>query len=373
MDLSTWPVLIIIIAVFGAMLLYLGMKVPMVWTIARFGYSNALYNSRINRFVRRMYVNNLMGTNSFGEAVNFISSASSKDFPLKTVTNVEEAEEVLLSAMLNNVQKAKEESPDMIGPVLDSFIIRYENRTLKNLFSARFHESSTESGTYPVGVLTEKLIDEMKKAETLVDMINLLPRRELREMLSRTENTTFRKVENLLDGFYIESVERSSSKLPRTLRKELREFLEVYSDMLTIKTVLRMIKAGVPAAQRKEYSFARGKHITRDTLEAFQDAENVAEALDALGRTPYAPLLREVFKDFKDTGRISLFELELDRFWIRYIEIFAMKMNTTVGPVIRYLTELEFETRNVIAVLRGFEVPGGKELAEELLIVRGST
>jgi len=99
----------------------------------------------------------------------------------------------------------------------------------------------------------------------------------------------------------------------------------------------------------------------------------VAEAVDALGSTPYAPLLREVFKDYKDTGRISLFELELDRFWIRYIEIFAMKMNTTVGPVIRYLTEMEFEIRNVNAVLRGFEVPGGKEIAEELLIVRGST
>lgn len=372
MDLSTWPMLIIIIAVFAAMLLYLGMKVPMVWTIARFGYSNALYNSRINRFVRRMYINNLMGTNSFSEAVNFISSASSRDFPLKTVATVEEAEEVLLSAMLKNVQKAKEESPDMIGPVLDSFVIRYENRTLKTLFSARFHESASD-GTFPVGAITEKLIEEMVKAETLEEMVELIPRAELRDLLSRSELTTFRKVENILDGFYVESVERSSSKLPRTLKKEMGAFLEVFSDMLTIKTILRMIKAGVPADQRKEFSFARGKHITRDALEALQEAENVAEAVDALGETPYAPLLREVFKDFKKTGKISLFELELDRFWIRYIEIFAMKMNTTVGPVIRYLTELEFEIRNVMAVLRGFEVPGGKEMAEELLIVRGST
>jgi len=348
------------------------MKVPMVWTIARFGYSNALYNSRINRFVRRMYINNLIGTNSFAEAVNFISSASSKDFPLKTVATVEEAEETLLSAMLKNVQEAKEESPDMIGPVLDSFIIRYENRTLKSLFITRFHESATDTGIFPVGTITEKLIEEMTKAETLDEMVELIPRAELRELLSREELATFRKVENLLDGFYIESVERSSSKLPRTLKKEMGAFLEVYSDMLTIKTVLRMIKAEVPAAQRKEFFFARGKHITRDVLEALQDAENVAEAVDALGRTPYGPLLREVFKDFKSTGKVSLFELELDRFWIRYIEIFAMKMNTTVGPVIRYLTELEFETRNVMAILRGFEVPGGKEMAEELLIVRGS-
>ena len=371
LDISTWAVIAFFTALIVAFLVYLGLKVPLIWTIARFGYSNALYNARINRFVRRLYMNNLLGTNSFGEATNFISSASAKDFPLKSVTTVEDAEHELFSIMMNNIEEAKKESPKMISPVLDSLVIRYENQTLKALLRKRFFkEILGEEKLYPVGVIDETTIENMINAESVEEMILLIPREDLRNMLKELEEKTYQRIENQLDRFYLVSVERSARKLPKAIRRGMSEFIRVYIDMINLKTILRTVELSIQEGERKELVLTQGKNIHGDVLDRLCETENIAEAIEAVGATTYGPLFREVFKEYKLTGRISLFELELDRFWINYVENFAMKMNSTVGPVIRYLTEQEYEIRNVMSVLRGLEIPGGKKIAEELMVVR---
>ena len=368
---GTAPMVVFIVIITAALLFYIGMKVPLMWTIARFGYSNALYNSRINRFARRLYVNNLMGTSSFSEAVNFVSSASPRDFPLKNVTTMEGAEHELFTSLLTNLEEAKKESPKMISPVLDTFIIRYENRMLKGLFRQRFHEGSSDAGKiFPVGEVDGKIIDNMRNAESVTEMVDYIPRKDLRNMLERCDRSTIGGVEHALDRFYLESMEKASAKVPRAIRAGMKEFLEVQIDMINLKNLLRMIKTGVPEERKKEYAFTEGKNVHGGMLERICEAETIAEAVEAIGTTPYGPLFREVFKDYKTTGRISLFELELDKFWINYVENFAMKMNTTVGPVIRYLTEREFEIRNIVSVLRGLSIPGGKKIAGELMVYR---
>ena len=371
MDISTWAVVAAFSALIIAFLVYLGMKVPLVWTIARFGYSNARYNSRINRFVRRLYVNNLLGTNSFGEAVNFISSTNARDFPLKSVTTTEDAEQEMFSLMVKNIEEAKRECPKIISPVLDNFILRYENQVLKALLRKRFfRESLGGEKLFPVGSMDEKTIENMRNAESLEELISFIHREELRNIIKELGEKTYPRIENQLDRYYLTSIENSAKNLPKTIRGGLGEFLQVHIDMINLKTVLRTIERGIPEEERKELVFTQGKNVHGSVLDRLCEAENIAEAIEALGATPYGPLFRELFKDYKKTGRISLFELELDRFWINYVENFAMKMNSTVGPVIRYLTEQEFEIRNVMSVLRGLEIPGGKEIAEELMVVR---
>ncbi len=367
---STWPMVVFIVIITAALLFYIGMKVPLMWTIARFGYSNALYNSRINRFARRLYVNNLMGTSSFSEAVNFVSSASPRDFPLKNVTTMEGAEHELFTSLLANLEEAKKESPKMISPVLDTFIIRYENRMLKGLFRQRFHDGSDTGKIFPMGEVDSKTIELMKNAETVTEMVDHVPRKELRGLLERCDRSTMGGIEHTLDRYYLVSMEKASRKVPRAIKAGMKEFLEVQIDMINLKNLLRMINAGVPEARKKEYAFTEGKNVHGGVLERICEAESITEAVEAIGTTPYGPLFREVFKDYKATGRISLFELELDKFWINYVENFAMKMNTTVGPVIRYLTEREFEIRNIVSALRGLTIPGGKKIAEELMVYR---
>jgi len=363
---------VLISFVFGIVLVYLGMKVPMVWTIARFGYSNALFNSRVNRFARRLYMNNLFGTNSFGEAVNFVSSASPRDFPLKNVTTVEDAEQLLFNKLFDKIEEAKTESPKFITPVLDTFIIKYENRVLKALFRQRMKSKVPASGgVYPVGGISQAVIDRMRAAETVGDIVRYIPREELASMLAVEDLTSFRNVESALDRFYIRSIETSFQKLPRTIRNGMREFLEVQIDVINVKMLIRMINLGIPEEVRsRSIHLGKGKNIHGDVLERLVQAETMAEGVDALGRTPYGPLFREVFKEYKESGNISRFELELDRFWLQYVESFAMKMNTTVGPVIRYFVELEYEIRNIMAVLRATSIPGGKEMARSLIVCR---
>lgn len=366
------PLGIVALLAIAGVFVYIALKVPMVWTIARFGYSNALYNSRINRFARKIYLNNLLGTGTFLEALNFVSSASPGDYPLKNVKTVEEAERLLFETLYGRVEEAKVESPKMIAPVLDTFIIRYENRALKSVFRERL-ESGSGIGVavIPVGKVTAKVMERMRAVENVGDMIGDVPREDLAAMLRDRELNTMHDVENALDSYYIQSLERSFRKLPRAIRSNMKELLEIQIDIVNIKLLLRMIKLGIPEKNRRKYiRLVEGKNVHGEVLEKLVGAETVVEAVDALGRTPYGPLLREVFKEYKSKGSISAFELELDKFWIAYVENFAMKMNTTVGPVIRYLVEMEYEVRNITTVLRSQGVPGGDELARSLIVCR---
>lgn len=371
-DVTTWAVILFFGVALVSALVYLGAKMPLFWTIAKFGYSNAIYNSRINKFVRKMYLDNLLNSHNLSEAVNFAASTSSRDLPLKTVTSAEEAERTLHNVLRERIEEAVEESPKKFSPVLRTFIIRHENRVLKALFRNFFFDvEKRDDGAYPVGSVDERTIENMANAGSPEEISEAVPGEERRAELIQGQPESHRDAEYILDRHYIRAVEDSARKLPRAVRKGVRELLQVHIDILNLKNVMRLVRSEIPGKERGEYVFfGKGKNIDDELMEKVIEAEGIERVVEDLEKTPYGALFREIYSDYKETKRLSVFELELDRFWLKYVENFGSKMNTTVGPVMRYLLELEMEIRNVMAVLRAKEIPDGREIAEDILVYR---
>lgn len=372
-DSTTWILIGILIAVFMGTLVYLGARVPLMWTIAKFGYANALYNSRINKFVKKIYVNNLIGSNNLSEAINLVNSVNTRDFPLKSAKTVGECEKIINRSINDKFEEAIKECPRIIHGILDAFLVKYENRTLKIIFRTHIQKGKIPENDKPhaIGRLNEKLVDEMLKAETLAELIDLVPRDDVRKLLKENPAKNFQQVDRLLDMSYVDTLKTRSSELPGAVKREMEEFIGVYVDKLNIMNAMRMVKWNVPVEERKNiYYFAQGKNINGALLEAMVQAQSVSEEIEVLKDSSYGPIFRELYPRYKETGRLSVFDKELERFWLRYIDNFGSKMNTTVGPIFRYLLELEFEMRNVISVLRGYTIPGGVEMARELIVLR---
>ncbi len=376
-DMTTIILIGVLAVVFLATIIYLAAKVPLVWTIARFGYSNAIYNSRINRFVQKIYLLGLLETADISEASNYISSVNSRDFPVKSADSPEDIERLLVEKLHQRYSEAVALCPKSLKSVLDANLIKYENQALKSIFTSYFKAQDKEGGTRashyekvpPIGNLSEGVIKDMLNAETLKDLIDLIPREDIREQLNNRKPEHFHDAEMILDNYYLNNLTVRIKKAPSPLRKELTDLQMVNVDLHNMRALMRMVRTSVdPKYRKKIYSFHLGKNLGRTTIDQLINAEDMANFIEALKDTPYGPMFRSVYSEFQKDRRTSVFELELDRFWIKYIENFALRTNTTVGPIIRYLLELEYEVRNINSVLKGLELPGGKELARQVII-----
>ena len=70
---------------------------------------------------------------------------------------------------------------------------------------------------------------------------------------------------------------------------------------------------------------------------------------------------------------LQILELSLDRYYLDEVVSLSMKSSLTVGPTIRFLISKEFETRNLITVLRGLHYKLSSENVLALTVYEKNT
>ncbi len=317
-------------------------------------YPNARYSAMGNEFVTRSGTARVLASKGLPEAV---SAATTRDFTYRE-SEIDSLDQDLDNHMIQVLDMVKTEMPKPTLSLFETFLLRYEIKTLKRILRALFNGSEWSSD--PVGGLDRKTLQLLKQVEDLQDIQYILRFTSYNEVMKnafRERVPEVHELDDALDKFYADHMV-STSEGVKVWKRPYREYLSVYSDIQNIKLALRVRE------MRGEFDPAKiitlGKGVGVWELEQIVNSETFEEAVRHLQGTNYEIVARNIFEG----------EKELDRQLLRLTGDLAIRYINTAGPSLHFVQAREFEIRNLRKIFRGInEGLPAKEIESELIII----
>ena len=350
-----WLLIFCFLAIITVILLS---KVKLIMTIASFAYPNARFNAMGNSYVN---LNNLEQLSAQGTIHSAAEHVANRYYPLKNLERIDDIEQKIIGTEINFFKDVYETVPDDIKPVAKCFLIKWESRHLKNLLAEKIFEAQSQfidEAGIPEVELNKEILDKIKNAPTLNEVLTILGNSryysKLKEALKRNP-VDFIEIERILDNFYIYELNELKSKMNRAVSKPTEDFINLTNDITNLKVLLRAKFMGFNEVRTKSLLQPPGRQLSDWKLSELAGTRNVPELVQLLEGTSYHMILEKKIKIYKKTKDIQLMELVLDRYYLDEIVALSMESTLTVGPAIRFLISKEYETRNLITVLRGLQ------------------
>ncbi|KQC04329.1 MAG: hypothetical protein APR53_10835 [Methanoculleus sp. SDB] len=227
----------------------------------------------------------------------------------------------------------------------------------------------------PAGELDEATFVELAKQPDIRSVIDLLATWEVEYAMPLTRNyDKFHKKRDLavleyaLDKYYYRRVLAILKGMSHE-EAVVRDFVKTEIDVINIKSMLRMIRDGVPPEDGKSILIEGGSIFTPAMLLDLIGKRSIGDALSALAGTPYS-FVTDLPVTWADSGNISGYEKELDRFLIRKgIQAFRTDP-LSIAVVIGYLWAKNNEITNIRIISRCINafIPDD-EIRQEVLYV----
>lgn len=119
-----------------------------------------------------------------------------------------------------------------------------------------------------------------------------------------------------------------------------RKYLEIYTDCLNLKTMLRGKEGGATEEEIKR--FLIGAEVTR----VYEETEGVREFLERMRETRYGYLIVEVDED------VMRMEHRIDEAMLRAVKELSSEEAFGFGQIIRFFTQKDMEIRNLRAIAK---------------------
>jgi V/A-type H+-transporting ATPase subunit C len=175
-------------------------------------------------------------------------------------------------------------------------------------------------------------------------------------------------LECALDTYYYEHALASvSGNSPdETL---IRDLIRTEIDTINLKTVLRLVRDKVDPQEARRFFLDGGKEFDSVQLLSFMEFRSVEEILEDLDPTSFR-FLAKVSDSYARTGRISVYEKELDRFLVQSGVRAFYRDPLSIAPAVGYFWAKFNETINIRIISRCKTADMSEtELTEELVYV----
>ena len=227
----------------------------------------------------------------------------------------------------------------------------------------------------PAGELDEVTINELIRQPDIRAVIDLLatwgawPARPLTESYpAYAESGDLAILECALDRFYYaNALGIAGGDSPDGIL--IRSLIESEIDTINAKTVLRMVRDKIDPAEAGRFFLAGGREFDEKRLRAIMEKKSVEGVLEELesGRFRF---LKDVSGSYEKTGRISVYEKELDKFLVRRGVRAFFSDPLSIAPVAGYFWAKVNEITNIRIISRCKTADmSDTELAGELIYV----
>lgn len=358
---------LIILIIFMVVVFVLLAMIRFLIPIFSFAFPNAKFNAMGNNYVN---YNELQQLSTIGTTTGALEHVSSRYYPFKSIDRIDQIEAKILKSELKLFKDVYNTVPKNLKGLVRCYLIKWECRYLKSIISEKILGRlirSNDPEVVPEVDLNSEMLQKLRSAPTLPEMLTILSStryyKKLKSVLEKP-SVDLVEVDRVLDEIFFTELNKLKGKLPRNIYKPASTFINLTNDVSNVKILLRAKYIDLKDTKVKQLLKPAGKQLSSWKLDDLAGVNTVQELIRGLEGTDYHDILDNKYKTFKQTGDIQVLEIALDRFYLDEIIKLSLESSLTVGPTIRFIISLEFETRNLTSVFRGIhkKVPAEKIL-----------
>ena len=291
-----------------------------------------------------------------------------------TRRGIELIENALNINMLRTFIKLKKISEDKsLRELIEAYMMRRDIWNIKTILRGRHSRQKDEEVKeliLPLGKLDESFFIELMKKESVEEIAKSLKFIRFEHLMKTIpayrEKKNLFELENALDHDYYSYLIEFSERLPRQ-GQFFREFVENEIDILNIKALLRLKKAGVDKRDIERHLFYPGARLGSSMLRKLAGAEDISSMLKSLQGAGYGRIAREIEK--KES--IIDIELKLNKYLLDKAVLLLHKHPLSVDVILGYMFAKEIEIKNLKTIIKGKQLGMSEEFIESELVIGG--
>lgn len=323
----------------------------------RYAYMSAYLKGEEPKVITSEHIDRMSRASNIQDALAIIRETDVgshlEELPIKTFDDLDEALWHYFAQRIKYVESFKFLPHDMLK-VSRTFVVKYDVSNLKAALQGI--STGEKSPMIPVGIIHDNgLLDELSRAESVGDIVELLTRCKLGDYVPVVEGYEIdggRKskllVEARLDGEYYKSMLNMAKSIRdgSVLSKALGLIIDLTNLQITSRAIIEGI--GTDAA---ECTIAGGYIITDKAIRDLLSFK-LADIPRRLENNLYREIAKEVLSRYDRTKRITAVEEIIDKHKFRLLKEILSPMVLSPLVMAWYLIFKEIEIRNLRLILK---------------------
>ena len=357
LDPNNYPFWILLIAI---ILGTIGIISRPFSTYIKFVYPNAKFEAMGNPYTNEKKLESLSevkNLNNFKENIN-----DSKDYNIEG-DNTFTIQQSLDKSFLSFIDMMKKDSSKKMYPFYDNYLEKQDlliiRNTIKKLLLNEKLDKIEGQGFLPK---TRKLLLDLKEAEKkdispILENYGLSP--ELINIISQNEIDFF-KLDIEFDRYIFTKLK--TLKVPYKCEEGKQLFLKILLDISNLKNILRAKQSNYDSDKIKLLFLDEGSEIPQWKFNELAQKESISRFISGLEGTSYYDVLTDEIETYNKEQSTQIFEIALDKLFLKRTAEISNHNYTTIGPSIRFLISKEYEIRNLKIIAKGI----GENLSPEI-------
>jgi len=340
----------------------------------KFIYPNAKYQTIGNPFLTKKELDKVLDSKNlkgFLENLNYF-----KDYNIRG-ENAKDIQISLDENLLETVEMMRKDSNKSIHSFFDTYLEKYDMQIIRNEIKktlGRILEGEGVEETEEPKVLFEKnrrFILQLREAKNAENLEKALLEYGFDEKITKevisAEKPDFLAVDFMVDKYTIDCF--GKIKLPYKCDKPLDAYIKTLVDILNIKNILRAKHLGYSADKCRKMFLDGGKEIARWLFEEMAEVDQVSQVISSLEGTTYFKWLRDAIEDYNKEDSVQPLENTLEKCLLKQVKDISVKYYLTLGPLLQFLVNREYEIRNLKIIAKGLEENIDPQIIRKYLII----
>lgn len=248
------------------------------------------------------------------------------------------------------------------------YVRRWDIREIKTILRGKLYGASEEEilrVLVPSGELTLEFLQSLVKKPSVQEAVEALKDTVYYEVIKDIDYTeSLMKLEDALDKFYYARMVERISKI--TGSSLYLKVIKMEIDVVNLKTLFRLRKAGMSGSRVLEYVIPNGLYITDQDLEKIANVP-LLEFVGLVSKYPYWDAISDIVTDQMES--LSKIELRLDKYLNEHVWKSSTFHPLTVLPMLGYMLSKDTEVENIQAIARGKEAQLPEGIIKDHLIL----
>jgi V/A-type H+-transporting ATPase subunit C len=248
------------------------------------------------------------------------------------------------------------------------YLRRWDIREIKTILRGKLYGASEEEimrVLVPSGELSLEFLQTLVKKSSVQEAVEALKGTVYYEVIKDIDYAeSLMKLEDALDQFYYARMVDLVSKI--TGSSLYLNVVKMEIDVVNLKTLFRLRKAGISGSRVLEYIIPDGLYVRRQEIEKMANAP-IAELIALVGKYPYWDAISDIVTEQMES--LSKIELRLDKYLNEHVWKTSTFHPLTVLPMLGYMLSKDTEVENIQAIARGKEAHLPEEIIKDHLIL----
>ncbi|AEC51750.1 V-type ATP synthase subunit C [Pyrococcus sp. NA2] len=339
----------------------------LIWKYTPYSYPNARIRAMEARLLTDQRLSELSES---GTLQNFVVNLEDTDYGERLSSlssyNLEEVERALELSLSDLLELMVKIMPKRIRGLFEIMLEEWDVRNIINVVKAKFSNLPPQDFIIPTGKLLPK-VRAMAESKAMEEMLVILEGTEYEEPLRKL---LLREID--LQAFEVELYKIYYSRLLKYVKSRKgeeriisQEFVNMLIDYKNINVILRAKLSSLSPEEIRNLIIPGGS-LSRSTIEAMINSEDVMMALGELEGSRYGEVLKDV-REAIEEGKIEKVEEALKKYMIKRMKELSQFYPLSVAVALAYLLEREEEVRKLKAIAKLIEDKVKPEKIKEIV------